>query len=75
MISGISLGATHLALFVNISLAPIISKVKSDCIATGIQNMIGNKGGIGISFDLGKSSLAFISCHLAADQNEVDRRN
>jgi len=28
--------------------------------------MIGNKGGIGISFKLGKTNLLFISCHLAA---------
>ncbi len=66
MISGFALGATHLAVFVHISLVPIISNVKSECIATGIQNMVGNKGGIGISFQLGKSSLLFISCHLAA---------
>ena len=54
---------------------PIITNVKSDCLATGIQNMVGNKGGICISFNLGKSSLAFVSCHLAAGQNAVDRRN
>jgi hypothetical protein len=50
MISGYSLGATHLAVFVHITLAPIITNIKSECIATGIQNMVGNKGGIGISF-------------------------
>jgi hypothetical protein len=75
MISGFSLGATHLAVFVHITLAPIITNIKSECIATGIQNMIGNKGGIGISFQVGKSSLLFISCHLAAGQEGVDKRN
>lgn len=75
MISGYSLGATHLAVFVHISLAPIVSNVKADCLATGIQNMIGNKGGISISFNLGKSSMIFVSCHLAAGQNDSDRRN
>jgi hypothetical protein len=69
MISGYSLGATHLAVFVHISLTPIISNVKSDCLATGIQNVVGIKGSICISFNLGKSSLAFVSCHLAAGQN------
>ena len=66
MVSGYALGATHLAVFVHLTLAPIISHVKSDSIATGFQNMVGNKGGIGISFKLGKSNLLFISCHLAA---------
>ena len=64
-----------MAVFVHIGLAPIISNVKSDCLATGIQNMVGNKGGICVSFNLGKSSLAFVSCHLAAGQNFVERRN
>jgi hypothetical protein len=75
MVSGIALGATHLAVFAHITLTPIISNVKSECIATGLSNVVGNKGGIGISFMLGKSNLLFISCHLAAGQEEVDRRN
>jgi hypothetical protein len=36
MISGYALGATHLAVFVHISLAPIITNVVSACEATGI---------------------------------------
>lgn len=75
MVSGIALGATHLAVFVHITLIPIISNVKSDCIATGLSNVVGNKGGIGISFNIGKSSLLFISSHLAAGHEEVERRN
>jgi hypothetical protein len=35
MVSGYALGATHLAVFVHLTLAPIISNVKSECIATG----------------------------------------
>jgi hypothetical protein len=31
MISGYALGATHLGVFVHISLLPIISNVQSDC--------------------------------------------
>ena len=36
LLSGFSLGATHLAVFVKITLTPLISNVKSDCLATGI---------------------------------------
>ena len=37
--------------------------------------MIGNKGGIKISFKIGKTKICCISCHLAAGQNNVERRN
>jgi phosphatidylinositol-bisphosphatase len=36
MVSGFSLGATHLAVFIHIKLIPIVENVKADCIATGI---------------------------------------
>lgn len=75
MISAHSLGGTHLAVFAHINLVPIISNIKSDCLATGIQNLVGNKGAVGISFNLGQTSLLCISCHLASGQNGVDRRN
>lgn len=66
MISSYSLGGTHLAVFVHIHITPIVSNVESECIATGIQNMVGNKGGVGIRFNIGKTSVLCISSHLAA---------
>lgn len=42
---------------------------------TGIANIIGNKGGVLISFRIHESSFCFISSHLAAQQwNEELRR-
>jgi hypothetical protein len=75
MISSYSLGGTHLAVFAHLSITPIISDVHSECLATGIKNMVGNKGAVGIRMNIGKTSLLCISCHLAAGQEKVDNRN
>ena len=75
MVGSHSLQAIHLIVFIHINLTPLISKVESSYVATGISNILGNKGAIGISFNLGKTSLICLSCHLAAGQNEVERRN
>jgi len=56
-------------------LTPIISEVDSDCIATGISNIVGNKGGVGISFKIGSTRLLCISAHLAAGHNKIEKRN
>lgn len=68
MISSHSLGGTHLAVFAHLSITPIISKVESECLATGIQNTVGNKGAVGIRFSIGQTKLLFISSHLASGQ-------
>ena len=50
MVGSYSLGGTHLAVFAHITITPIISNVKSECVATGFKNVVGNKGGVGIRF-------------------------
>ena len=44
-------------------------------VATGIGNTFGNKGGVGISVVIGKTSFLFISAHFAAHQHKVHERN
>ncbi|CAG8726027.1 512_t:CDS:2, partial [Racocetra persica] len=46
-----------------------------DAVATGLANLFGNKGGIGISILFGNTSLCFINSHLAAHQSKVKQRN
>jgi len=41
---------------------------------TGIANIIGNKGGVMISFRIHETSFCFISCHLAARQSNEQLR-
>ena len=47
MITSVSLQATHLVIFINKRLSPLVSNVETDFIATGFKNMMGNK----LSFD------------------------
>lgn len=65
-----SLMGIHIVVFASIRLIPLISNIQSNHVATGILNSIGNKGGIGICFNVGKTSLLFINCHLASGQSD-----
>ncbi len=52
-----------------------VADVQSDAIATGIGNKLGNKGGVGVSFSLGQTSMLFVCAHFSAHQNAVEERN
>ena len=43
-----------------------MSEIEVDTEATGILNIIGNKGGIAISMKIGYKSYLFINSHLAS---------
>lgn len=45
-----------------------LSFIQKKSEATGIGNVMGNKGGVGICFYLHETSICFIGCHLAAHQ-------
>ncbi|KAJ3082671.1 hypothetical protein HDU99_001986 [Rhizoclosmatium hyalinum] len=51
-----------------------ISEVTVESVGTGLMGM-GNKGGVSCRFRLKDSYLCFVNAHLAADTNQVDRRN
>jgi hypothetical protein len=61
-------------IFVHKAVVPLVSNVNSVAIPTGYGNTLGNKGGVGISFDMGISSYCFITAHLSAHQHAVSRR-
>ena len=69
------LQAIHNIVFVHTSLLPLISNVHSSAIATGLGNTLGNKGGIGITLSVNKTTFLFVSCHFEAHQNRVAKRN
>ena len=52
----------------------MITNIQSHAVPTGICNTLGNKGGIGITLNIGKSSFCFLTAHLAAHQDQIDRR-
>ena len=65
----------RLAVFVRSGLAKAVSGVAAQTVATGIGNMLGNKGGVCISLTLHHTQLCFINCHLAAHQENTALRN
>ncbi|KAJ3386497.1 hypothetical protein HDU84_001513 [Entophlyctis sp. JEL0112] len=56
------------------SIAEEISEVSTDAVGTGFLGA-GNKGGVSCRFRVRDSYLCFVNAHLAADTNQVDRRN
>mmetsp|Transcript_6208 Transcript_6208/g.12315 ORF Transcript_6208/g.12315 Transcript_6208/m.12315 type:complete len:487 (-) Transcript_6208:42-1502(-) len=74
-----TLQATHLIVMIHSALLPFISNPSSLAVATGLSlqgtgQQLGNKGGIGISFKVGRTSFCFINAHLAAHQKAFEKR-
>jgi len=49
-------------------IAEYVWDVRQAQVATGVANLLGNKGAAQVSFRLGKTKLLFICCHLAAGE-------
>lgn len=54
---------------------PYLSEIKLSYAGTGFLNVGGNKGAVAARFRLYDRSLSCVSCHLAAHDGNVDRRN
>ncbi|XP_071521697.1 inositol polyphosphate 5-phosphatase OCRL [Panulirus ornatus] len=52
-----------------------VRNIAIDTVGTGIMNKMGNKGAVSIRLDLHSTSICFVNAHLAAHQDELDRRN
>ncbi|ORX54056.1 DNase I-like protein [Hesseltinella vesiculosa] len=70
-----TLAALHLAVFVWKPMASLVKQVHGESIKTGWANMIGNKGAVAISLQIGSKDLLFINCHLRAHQTNLSERN
>jgi len=60
------MNAMHLALFCHSYLIGFVKSITKDAKATGIFNLIGNKGGLAIGIQLVNATYAFINCHFAS---------
>lgn len=63
--------AIHIAVFVRASIARSLSNVRVARVPTGLLGIVGNKGGVAVSFELHKKSFLFVSAHFAAHQEQV----
>lgn len=54
---------------------PFISSIAVTCAGTGFLNTLGNKGAVAARFKLYDRELSCVACHLAAHDNNIDRRN
>lgn len=75
MVSSVSLQATHLVVFANITLIPLISEVSHDDIATGFKNLLGNKGAVTVRFRLGQTSIRIVNAHFHSGDSQVEMRS
>ncbi|KAH8873801.1 Inositol polyphosphate 5-phosphatase OCRL-1 [Schistosoma japonicum] len=50
-------------------------EISYQVVPTGVFNVMGNKGAVGIRLTIFNSSMCFINCHLAAGEANLDRRN
>jgi len=75
MLKAHALQAIHLVVFCHVALLPMVTAVESSAVATGIADTLGNKGGIGVGFRLGRTSMLFVNCHLTAHQHKAEDRN
>lgn len=74
-VHGISRGKMRLAVFARMDVEKAISDVCSGSEATGVGNVMPNKGGLCISLKFWDTSLCFVNCHLAAHVGQCDVRN
>ena len=72
LISSETLCAIHLVIFIKESL---IKDIRVNKVKTGAKNLLGNKGAVGISFNIFNLSIMIINCHLAAYQDRSIQRN
>ncbi|GLD93678.1 hypothetical protein PINS_up002283 [Pythium insidiosum] len=67
----------EMRLFVYVHVKHSVSQIEKLSVPTGIGSVLGNKGGLIFKCVVQNTSLCFVSCHLAAhqDQKFLDKRN
>ena len=64
-----------LVAFVRLDQLPFVTNVQSSQVPAGVAKILGNKGGLQISFKLHNNLLNFINVHLVHGAKRYDKRN
>lgn len=70
-----TLGQMRVAAFVRADIAPAVHHWQKSTEATGIGHVLSNKGGVGIACRVWDTSVCFLNSHLAAHDDQYQRRN
>jgi len=74
MIASHSMGAIHVMVFLHRHLWRYCSDIRTAQVATGFGNVVGNKGGTQVGFNLGSTSILVVNAHLAAHAGKMKER-
>lgn len=75
LVHATSRGQMRLVIFVRDDAEKAISEIDSDSEATGVGNVMANKGGVCIAFKFWDTGLCFVNCHFAAHAGQCEARN
>lgn len=64
-----------LSIFVKQDIRQQVTRYTVSSAATGVFNVMGNKGGVAVSLTLNMTDICFVCSHLAAHMDQIDRRN
>lgn len=74
-LASLSLSGIRMFMMIRREFHSSVTNVKTGYVPTGVGGVMGNKGGVGVSFRFNETSLCFVGSHLAAHQGKIDQRN
>lgn len=71
----VSMNAMNLSIYCHSSVYPYINTIESNTVKTGGMGFLGNKGALGISFNIAEFSILVLAVHLEAGDSKAKGRD